>query len=68
MHAISKGAFVDETKSSRSRILDHGVDILAKVLSLQELPKKSASAKNISGHCNRLLARNADARLAGIVI
>jgi hypothetical protein len=49
MQAISKGAVFDRTKSACGRILDHGVDILAKVLSFQELPKKSASENTSRG-------------------
>jgi len=44
------------------------VDILAKVLSFPELPKKSAREKNISGHWDRLLAQIFDARLVGIAV
>ena len=43
------------------------VDILAKVLSSQELPKKSSLEKRW-GNAARLFAQNFDARLAGIVI
>ncbi len=44
------------------------VDILAKVLSSQELPKKSSFLKKMWGNAARLFAENFDARLAGIVI
>ena len=42
------------------------VEILAKVLSSQELPKKSSLETNV-GNAARLLSHNGDACVAGIV-
>jgi len=44
------------------------VDILAKVLSSQELPEKSSSEKRCGAMQHIFVAQNFDARLAGIVI
>ena len=68
MQAVSKAHVFVQKKSACGRILDPGVDILAKVLSFQESPMKPVSKKHISEYWDRLLAQNVGTRLAGMVI